>query len=88
MTEDDMPRYKCHKEVWALKISKITGASKLTRDAPMLHFKGYDSLMVGSVYIEKHRPSVGGYYVRYDGGYESFSPAAVFEAGYTLVKEV
>jgi hypothetical protein len=31
----------------------------------------------------KHAPQVGGYYVRYPDGYESWSPAKAFEEGYT-----
>ena len=30
---------------------------------------------------------IGGYYVRYEDGYESWSPAEAFEAGYTRVEE-
>lgn len=35
-------------------------------------------------YVAKHAPEAGGYYVRYQDGYESWSPAAEFERGYTL----
>ena len=33
-------------------------------------------------YMTKHAPQVGGYYVLYEDGYASFSPAQPFEAGY------
>ena len=36
--------------------------------------------------MKRHQPQVGGYYVVYaPDGYASFSPADVFEEGYTLV---
>lgn len=34
-------------------------------------------------YVAKHKPEVGGYYVVYEDGYKSFSPASAFESGYT-----
>ena len=36
-------------------------------------------------YMHKHKPEVGGYYVVYEDGYKSFSPAGAFESGYTLL---
>jgi len=37
-------------------------------------------------YFAKHEPTVGGYFVEYEDGYQSFSPAKAFEDGYTLVE--
>lgn len=37
--------------------------------------------------MRKHKPEVGGYYVVYKDGYKSFSPAAAFDEGYTLIAE-
>ena len=34
-------------------------------------------------YVAKHKLEVGGYYVVYEDGYKSFSPASAFESGYT-----
>jgi len=90
-----MPRYKCHKEVWALKIAAITldsekaksesretdGSAWITPDDP----GRYASFKVDHAYMHKHKPEVGGYYVVYDDGYKSFSPAKAFEEGYTRV---
>lgn len=42
-------------------------------------------LCVSMDYINKHTPKEGGYYVRYEDGYESWSPAAVFEKGYVEI---
>ena len=41
--------------------------------------------MVSQEYIDKHHPQEGGYYVQYEGGYESYSPAEAFESGYTRI---
>jgi hypothetical protein len=42
---------------------------------------------VNLAYVRKHDPQVGGYYVQYDDGYESWSPAEAFEAGYVRMPE-
>ena len=42
---------------------------------------------IGKAYLEKHDPAAGGYFVEYDDGYESFSPAKAFNEGYTLVED-
>ena len=87
----EMPRYKCHKEVWALKIEKVTldaegedresdGSATITPiEYPYMPF------YVSAEYVRKHRPQPGGYYVVYKDGYESFSPAEAFEDGYTRI---
>lgn len=84
--ERELPRYICHKVVWALKIAAIvengeTGSDLSGEITPVE--AGFPSFRVDGYYLRKHNPRVGGYYVRYFGGYESFSPAEVFEAGYT-----
>jgi hypothetical protein len=75
--DSEMPRYQCHKKVWALKIEKIEGVMITPSD------RGYARFEVDDAYILKHKPQVGGYYVVYDDGYKSFSPAKAFEEGYT-----
>lgn len=92
----EMPRYRCHKEVWALKIAAIEQAPvdmpALARSGGMWLLipenKGYSPIPVShNDYYVKHNPKAGGYYVEYDDGYKSYSPAAPFEAGYTKVGE-
>lgn len=78
-----LPQYQCHKKVWALKIKAVE------RDAiTMLHFEndGFAPIQVSYDFDVKHNPQPGGYYVQYDDGYKSFSPADAFESGYTLIK--
>jgi len=84
MTQEEMPKYKCHKEVYALKIKEIVkdyDSSIITPEE-----SGYLSFHVTFDYIRKHDPQVGGYYVVYKDGYKSFSPAKAFEDGYTLIE--
>jgi len=90
----EMPKYKCHKEVWALKIAKLeldltlaaaenretTGGAWITPSD-----EGYAKFHVDAEYMRKHKPHGGGYYVVYADGYKSFSPAAAFEEGYNRI---
>lgn len=77
----EMPRYVCHKEVWALKIESILPC--ITGYLITPQESGYASFIVNVAYYTKHEPKPGGYYVMYADGYESFSPAEAFETGYT-----
>lgn len=94
----EMPKYKCHKEVWALKIAEIELDkdlnSKLKEQAPREtdgsavitpEDKRYARFRVSAEYLKKHNPQVGGYYVVYKDGYKSFSPAEAFESGYAKI---
>ena len=84
-----MPKYKSHKEVWALKIKDISLGH--TRDDGTEYGvitpeeEGYAPFEVSKEYLEKHDPEVGGYFVQYKDGYRSFSPAEAFEGGYTRI---
>ncbi len=83
-----MKKYKCHKEVHAAKIVSLT---KMLHDhvQEMLlegEFEN-DKVLVDRVWLAKHQPEVGGYYVEYEDGYTSYSPAEAFEAGYTEIGE-
>ena len=85
----EMPKYQSHKKVWALKIAGIAyhqnkdtycnGATILPAD------EGYARFDVDAEYLQKHNPQIGGYYVVYEDGYKSFSPAEAFESGYTRI---
>lgn len=89
-----LPRYQCHKEVSALKIKAVLNPNEgLLRDdgERVLTFcePGYEAcaFVVDAEYVRKHDPQPGGYYVVYDDGYRSFSPAAPFEQGYCRIEE-
>lgn len=79
-----LPRYKSHKEVWALKIACIDGNADGSATITPAE-EGYGPFSVEARYMEKHEPKVGGYYVVYRDGYRSWSPASEFEDGYTKV---
>jgi hypothetical protein len=83
----EMPRYQCHKQVWALKIKAVRWLGDVDSSRAELEFEDerYAPREVSSEYVRKHRPAVGGYMVVYDDGYESWSPADTFESGYTLI---
>jgi hypothetical protein len=91
----EMPKYKCHKEVWALKIKEIVFDNDLAKETNREtdgsatitpEEEGYTPFKVDFDYVRKHKPEVGGYYVVYKGGYKSWSPAQEFEEGYSLIK--
>ncbi|PZN86858.1 MAG: hypothetical protein DM484_00625 [Candidatus Methylumidiphilus alinenensis] len=84
-TAREMPRYKCHKEVLALKIKEIIHC--LDCDDVVLRptEEGYEDIIVSAKFFNKHKPEAGGYYVAYADGYKSFSPAEAFENGYTKI---
>ena len=87
-TETELPRYKCYKEVWALKIMKIERHNEgdPSGSAMITPLDGrYAPFRVEPQYVRRHNPQVGGYYVVYKDGYKSYSPADVFEDGYTLI---
>lgn len=91
----EMPQYECHKKVWALKIKEVNhkpnpdesgfscassyGAMLIPEDAR------YGAIEVDANYDSKHKPEAGGYFVVYEDGYLSYSPAKAFEEGYSLI---
>lgn len=97
-TGAEMPRYKCHKEVWALKIKAISYDSDIAKlegretDGSAIitpEESGYAPFRVNHAFVHKRLPAsgpiVGGYFVVYKDGYKSFSPADAFEEGYTRI---
>lgn len=86
----ELPRYQCHKQVWALKIKSIeqgTEPTSLPGGSWLLIPENgrYGPLEVSHEWYCKNQPSTGGYWVQYEGGYTSYSPADAFESGYTLL---
>lgn len=82
----EMPRYRSHKEVWALKIREVIHNSVLDGSSLIVPAdEGYAEFRVDAAYVNKHNPQAGGYYVVYEDGYQSFSPAEPFESGYTRI---
>lgn len=92
MSKTPLPRWRCIKVVEAFKIGDIVGlqAEELTADdepkadGAMIYPEDtrLSPVTVTREYMDKHKPQVGGYFVRYNDGYESWSPAKAFEEGY------
>ncbi|MGA9668408.1 MAG: hypothetical protein WBQ94_04325 [Terracidiphilus sp.] len=91
--DPDLPRYQCHKIVRALLIFDVSvGANGGALLFP--HDPRYAPIAVTAEWMKKHNPqpeSAGqqtrGYFVRYEDGYESWSPEKAFVDGYTLIAE-
>ena len=90
----ELPQYKSHKKVWAIKIKTVIYDVELAKhenretdgSATITPVDdGYAPFKVDYDYVKKHEPTDGGYYVLYEGGYKSFSPADAFESGYSLI---
>jgi len=76
-TEDGvrLPRWQSHKKVWADRIIRIYGGLWF------LDCGGH--VQVTPDLVARGSPVVGDYFVQYDDGYKSWSPAKAFEEGYT-----
>ena len=91
MISREMPKYQSYKRVWALKIKSIKGDGEgENRDSDGSAMitpveEGYAPFRVEFDYMHKHKPEAGGYYVQYEDGYKSFSPAQAFEEGYKKI---
>lgn len=86
---DRLARFLCHKVVRAGRITSTLDDYQFTAR------KGHISVTVadgGSIWLPipagaTRKPKPGDYYVVYDDGYTSLSPAKAFEEGYTLISE-
>ena len=81
----ELPRYLCHKKVWALKIATYTPTEA-----------GCTITFEDSTFAERSMPPAwdsrcnaikgdAGYLVQYEDGFTSWSPTKAFEDGYTLL---
>lgn len=86
MSQVELPQYQCHKKVRAAKITGFRQNGNVDMPDLLLgEIGGTVSLLPD--WHEKHKPLVGGYYVVYEDGYTSYSPAEAFEGGYTSVSQ-
>jgi hypothetical protein len=91
-----MLRWQCHKQVEAGKILAIEPVQRLEKNCDNTGLvkitvkidKGTEDVYVGYEYVDRFLPDVGGYIVRYDDGYLSYSPAQPFESGYTKTRDL
>lgn len=75
----EMPRWRCHKEVWALQIGGV-GPDWLEFAHP-----GYERREVHPSLFARGTPKSGDYFVVYRDGYQSWSPQKEFEDGYARI---
>ena len=94
--KQDMPLFQCHKKVRALQIITVQpdelalAENRETDGGVYLTLKTPDGtvrIKEPAEYLKKNDPYPGGYYVVYEDGYKSFSPAEAFEDGYNLADE-
>lgn len=86
-TLKEMPRYKCNKKVHALKIA----AAEVQENGSVAiepADEDYASFVTEPDFGQRFKgtPDDPGYYVVYEDGYKSWSPARAFEDGYTLIQ--
>lgn len=98
MYQHNLPQYKSQKIVGAAKIIDIEkdidkandenretdGSAVLVCENPLPPHDAIN-IRVTHEYVNKHNPQVGGYFVEYEDGYASWSPAEAFENGYTRI---
>jgi hypothetical protein len=75
-----MPRYQSHKQVWALEIDVVDGLTVFFCDPR------YVSIDCAAEMFTRYVPTSGDFYVVYDDGYKSFSPAKAFKDEYSLIE--
>lgn len=92
-------KFKSHKIVEGAKIVAIdkfdnpdksgtTAASSYGAVLTVMTPDGEASIKVSPEYMNRHQPYAGGYFVRYEDGYQSFSPSEAFENGYTAMDNI
>lgn len=78
-----LQRYRCHKIVEAAEIVSISGNR--------VWMKQSDPIDVSNEWLSRFHPEtsdgMGGYFIRYADGYESWSPTQAFEEGYTRITD-
>lgn len=86
----EMPRYKCHKEVWALEIARVepTEADNVKTHRIFFRDEGYAPIEEDLTLFLRYQPVPGDFYVVYPGdGYASISPRKAFLDGYARIGE-
>jgi hypothetical protein len=79
----ELPRYKSHKTVYALKIKAAENDGNPGMVLTPEDRENYAPFRVDQKFLDRNDLTPGGYYVVYEDGYKSFSPAKAFEEGYT-----
>lgn len=80
-----LDRYRSHREIWALQITGVCRAE--SRDLCILEFQEAPVIELTLDWYRAYGPEVGGYFMRYSDGYESYLGRKAFEEQFTLVDE-
>lgn len=81
----ELSTYTCHKQVQAAKIVDFKNFENDKLEIIVNDFAlGRIPVWVSTEWISKHNPAIGGFFIRYTDGYESYSPPEAFDSGYRL----
>ncbi|EEV8887379.1 DUF2829 domain-containing protein, partial [Escherichia coli] len=85
-----LPKYKSHKTVRASKIKDIEIIALmdvvLFCNIEVVEPEGV-KVHVDKMFLQKHRPEIGGYLVAYEDGSLSYSPEKTFEEGFSRTND-
>lgn len=88
-----LPRWKCHKIVngeKVVRVEKVELQEQRIPDDTLTDWILANGVAIPVSHELRHRGGpdpVGGYYVFYESGFESWSPPEPFEAGYTKIED-
>lgn len=86
VAQPELARYRSHKIVHAAKIMLVSNPDESAGFEIRVALEGGAWRSIDQAWIRKHCPAggtiVGGYFVEYEDGYTSWSPAKAFEEGY------
>lgn len=87
----EIQQYQCTRKVYALKINLVMQLPYYLNEGDnwliVPEDCAFDPISIDHEFYQRHRPQAGGYYVLHEDGFKSYSPAKVFEEGYTLIRE-
>jgi hypothetical protein len=78
-----MQRYRCYKIVEAAPIAAVVQSRRLGKGFAVR--EPHEVVEVPAGFASRGAPAEGDYLVRYEDGYLSWSPKAVFETGYAPI---
>ena len=80
-------KYKSHKVVEAAQILSMEYLGNLEGFVAIHTTLDKGLIRVSRSWCQRHEPEEGGYVVRYEDGYMSYSPQKAFEKGYSQIEE-
>ena len=83
-----LPQWQSHKKVWGDKIVRAYGDAASPEPYVVWLLKCGEKIFPSYELLDrvpKGTDATGGYYVRYEDNFESWSPAKAFKKGYTRI---